>query len=240
MRGWPHRAYPALLWILALSACASSPARTPEAARINTDLGMAYLERGQLSLSKERFEKALAQRPDMPGALSGFGLLLERMGQREQAVAYHQRAVESSQNQAGHSAYRNALAVAQCRVERYGEAFKNFALAADNPLNEAPEFASANAALCALQQRDALNAERWARRALGIRPRFADANLALAEALLLQGRPRDALDLMNQFHRQSAGDAQSLSLAVKVALAAGDTQAASAYGVALNQSTPSL
>ena len=106
----------------------------------------------------------------------------------------------------------------------------NFTVVAQNPLYRTPEFAYNNAAVCALNSQNPLTAERFAGMALQQKPNFSDAILTLAEAKLALGENQVALGLLNQFHRRSQhASVDSLRLAAKAAMAAGDVGAAQAY-----------
>src|SRR5258708_297387 len=74
---------------LALYACAStpsdqggdiSPTNMVEARRINSQLGLEYMSKGDLKLAEEKLKRAIAQAPKLALAHAGLGMVYARRG----------------------------------------------------------------------------------------------------------------------------------------------------------------
>ena len=86
------RLAPALLVSAVLTGCfATNPDGTTgkpdlrEAARINAQLGLDYMRRGDLRLAEEKLKRAVSQDDDLALAHTGLGILYSRKGRDEEA-----------------------------------------------------------------------------------------------------------------------------------------------------------
>ncbi len=97
-----------------------------EAAKINVQLGLSFLEKNDLPQSKQKFLQAKQQAPKEPTVWYGMGYFLERTGDVQKAEAYYQKAISlNPQEGAAHNNYGTFL----CRQGRYRESLKQFELA---------------------------------------------------------------------------------------------------------------
>ncbi len=60
-------------------------------------LALIHMQRGENSLSEHHFRQALQRRHLYPEAENGYGVLLCRMGRREEAVSHFQQAIHAPQ-----------------------------------------------------------------------------------------------------------------------------------------------
>ncbi|NVK32091.1 MAG: tetratricopeptide repeat protein [Gammaproteobacteria bacterium] len=198
-----------------------------KSARLNAELGREYLFRGDLPQAKAKIDRALEKAPDDAYVLSSYGLLLDQTDSVSEAVGYHKRAVEAEPQ---NIEYRNAYGASLCTLGKYDAAIAQFIAAAENKVNTKPEISLDNAALCALRGGQYAAAAGYAERALDLRPEFPLAQIHLAEARARTGNVDEAIDLINDYHRNDrAISPDSLYLAVGVSLAAGDNVAAETY-----------
>lgn len=191
-----------VLAAVALAGCVSSggaarPANNEaNAAAFNLQLGVTYLQQGNLVVAKDKLERALKQDPSSPAVHSSLGLLYERLGDPKRADAEHRRALARSPSDPD---ILNNYAVFLCRNGRVAEGVQRFEQAAANPLYRTPWAAYTNAGVCLRSaQRDAEAEQRFAR-ALQVRPGNAEAVLQLADLELATQRGDAALKRVLDF-----------------------------------------
>jgi type IV pilus assembly protein PilF len=191
----------AALLLAALAGCVSSGGARPttsgaNAAAFNLQLGVTYLQQGNLAVAKDKLERALAQDPNSPAVHSALGLLYERLGDHKRADSEHQRALARAPND---PELINNYAVFLCRNGRTPEGVRRFEQAATNPLYRTPWAAYTNAGVCLrAAQRDAEAEQRFVR-ALQVRPGYAEAVLQLADLELATQRGAGALKRVLDF-----------------------------------------
>lgn len=114
-RGGPLAAALALL----LAGCASSDTRPTvdlrEAARLNTELGVQYLQRARDDLAEPKLLRALEQDPGHAPAHAAFALWLQRQGEAERAEVHYREALRLDP---GLVAARNNYGIFLCRQGR--------------------------------------------------------------------------------------------------------------------------
>lgn len=161
---------------LGLGGCASAEKRAADhnAARINTQLGLSYAERGQYGIALDKLKRAVAQDADLSTAHQGLAFVYQQTGQPELAEKHYRKALSGAPDD---PALFNNFAVFLCGQNRPLEAESYFVKAARTPGYATPEAAWSNAGRC-LRRSDPARAERYLREALKIRP---DDRIALAE-----------------------------------------------------------
>lgn len=186
----------AVLALAALGGCVSSGAGAgaasseASAAAFNLQLGVTYLQQGNLAVAKDKLERALKQDPGSPAVHSALGLLYERLGDQQRADAAHRRALA---RKPGDPELLNNYAVYLCRNGRAPEGVQRFEQAAGNPLYRTPWAAYTNAGVCLRAAQRPAEAEQRLLRALQVRPGYAEAVLQLADLELATGRGAAAL-----------------------------------------------
>src|SRR6266481_1774350 len=74
--------------VLAIVACSSERNRAQkksDASNYNMQLGMAYLNQGDLGLAKEKLDRAVIENPGDPNVHSAMAMLQDRLGHPDQA-----------------------------------------------------------------------------------------------------------------------------------------------------------
>src|SRR5688572_22046691 len=84
--------------IVLLAGCAGGPveretSRSDNAAALNAQLGMHYLQQGNLAVAKEKLERAERQNPRDANVHSALAMLYERINQPEKVDAHYRAAV---------------------------------------------------------------------------------------------------------------------------------------------------
>ena len=145
-----------LLILAQLGGCADSSQSEAQklkpdlikAAKINVQLGLAYLEKNDMSRAKKTLLLAKREAPQEPSVWYGMGYFLERTGELKAAEEHYRVALGLNAN-AGPAL--NNYGTFLCRQRRYAEALKAFEQAVADPNYLEPAVAYENAGLCALK-----------------------------------------------------------------------------------------
>lgn len=212
-----------------LAACAStenSKVSDEDAARFNVQLGINYLQRGDLKEAREKLERAAEQDPSFPDAQAALGILYERVGELDRAGQHLRRATQLAPDD---PSMINNYGGFLCRRGERAEGIKYFERAANNAFYRTPEVAWTNAGVCARGIPDPELAEQYLRRALDVNRNHAEALLQLADLYLAQGSAFNARAFLQRYESVRDATPYSLELGRKIELAAGDDQAAADY-----------
>ena len=193
-----------------------------DAAKANLQLGVAYLQRNELAVAREKLEKAVDQDPKLPGARAYLGVVYERIGDQKNAAKQYRAAVRLAPDD---PSIINTYGGFLCRTGERKEGIKQFLRAARNPLYRTPEVAYLNAAVCARGIPDPEAAETYLREALAVNSSNRDALLQLAELSLETNRALQARAFLQRYHSAGAATADSLALGVLIETELGDQEA---------------
>jgi type IV pilus assembly protein PilF len=116
-------------------------------ARLHTELGANYLQRGQLPIALEELREAVRIDPRYGLAHSIMGLVHANLGEDARADAAFKRAVEVAPNEGD---IRNQYGSFLCGLGRAEEGIAQFEAALRMPLYQTPQVALENAGSCAL------------------------------------------------------------------------------------------
>ena len=172
-----------ILLTAGLAGCATTggydeDARLDEAARYNTQLGITYLQKGNLKQADLKLSKAIEQDPSSAEAHHAYAILQERLGNMEQAADHYERAVRLDPKYSeAHNNYGRFL----CAQGDLRAAEREFEAAVKNPLYSNPELAYTNAGICALEAEKTDAAEQYFRNALGKNPEYLPALFEMAQ-----------------------------------------------------------
>ena len=225
---------------LALGACVSSnPSKAADsnvqASAYNLQLGIAYLQQNNLATAKEKLERAAQENPKDPNVHNALALLYERLGQPDQADKEYRTALRlDPQNPEIANNYGAYL----CRTNRAEEGARRLLEVAKNPLYRTPEAAYTNAGVCLRSLHRDDEAERNIRRALEIRPSFAEAVFQLGDLELQRGKLSDARARVDSYLGAYPATPDLLLLGVRIARASGDRATAERYARRLRLDFP--
>lgn len=225
--------------VLALVACASATNRAKkkgDASNYNMQLGMAYLNQGDLGLAKEKLDRALAENPGDPNVHSAMAMLQDRLGHPEQADKEFKTALNIGPRSPD---VLNNYAVYLCRNGRVDEGVKTFEEAAHNALYRTPEAAYTNAGVCLRGAKRDTQAAMSFQRALQVRPSFAEAAYQLADLDFQRGEVQDARDTVDRFCGSYEPTADLLLLGVRITRKQGDRMAEEKFARKLRMDFPS-
>lgn len=226
------------LGILLLAGCVTTGGNKvnhKEAARANVQLGIAYLQRDDLRLAKEKLDRAARQDPDSVELHTAQAFLNERLNRPEDA----ERSYRAAQRLAPHSAdVANNYAVFLCKNGRADEAMPLFESAAREPLYATPWAALTNGAVCLRSVRRGADAVAYLERAIGQRPDYAPAVVELADLQLELGQADRAAATVTRFLGIGRSAPGVLLVGVRAAVARGDQPAANEYARRLRRDYP--
>lgn len=190
-----------------------------EAAKYNVELGIAYMQRGELALAKDKLDRALKESPRDPEVHSALALLEERLG--NPALTDHE--FREALRLAPHDPdIANNYAVYLCRTHRVDEGVKQLLATARNPLYTTPEAAYTNAAVCLRSEHRDAEAKRALESALALRPGFAEAVFQLADLEVQQGQLADARARIDHYIETFTATPDLLLLGVRISRALHD------------------
>lgn len=161
-----------MVLVCLLSACASSMSNTAKnedqnqkikTAKINAQLGIAYLERHNLQRSKQKLLLALEQAPSIPETWYSMAYFLEATGNKDDASIYYQKAIAVAPKRGD---AQNNYGTFLCRNGDYRGAVEHFMVAVKDPTYLDPADAYENAGLCALKIPDKAMATKYFAQAL--------------------------------------------------------------------------
>jgi type IV pilus assembly protein PilF len=231
----------------ALPGCTTTTTRVPEAesapqkinnseaASINVQLGLDYLQKNELALAQTKLERALKEDSHSANVHGALGLLDERLGDVKGADREYRRALALSQHA---PLWVNDYAVYLCSHGRQAEGVHYFEEAATNPLYTTPWAAFTNAGVCLRAEHENAAAMQRFTRALQVNPAFAEAafeaaSLQYAEQNLVEARQR-----IDNFLMKNPATPALLLLGWQVARAQSDAVGQQRYALLLARDFP--
>lgn len=205
-----------------------------EAAKLNTQLGIEYLRKGEDAAAMEKLKKALDQDDGQGMAHAVIAFLYQRQGEFDLADKHYRKAL--SRNDEDPSTLNN-YGVFLCGRGEFRKAEKMFLEATEIRANTAIEDSWANAGSC-LRTREPKRAEDYLRNALKIDPRHPNALAQLAELTYDKQDYLRARAFLQRYQSVARDTSQTLYVAVRTERALGDLQAARVYERRLRSEFP--
>lgn len=215
--------------MLLLGGCASGgsgmnptraePTRAETAASYNLQLGVAYLQQGNLPLAKEKLERALQQNPREATTHGAMALLNEKLGNLRDADRFYRSALRLAPRNPD---LTNNYAVFLCRSGNIDAALVKFSEATRNALYRTPWRAHINAGVCLRGAKRYDEAAARFTEALRLRAGDTEAVYQFGELELERGRPAAARDVVDQYLASFNATPELLWVAARAARALGD------------------
>lgn len=206
-----------------------------EAARLNTELGVAYARQGQFDVALEKLERALEQNPNHAPAHSAIALVYVQRRDPVKAEDHYRRALRLSPRD---PYTRNNFAIFLCGQNRFADAETLFVEAAQEPNYADAAAAFTNAGVCMRRVPDLDKAEQHFRQALGINEQFSEALAQLASLYYERKDYLRARAFVQRYERAAPPTAAILWIGAKVEFALGDELAAAQYARRLQSEFP--
>ena len=212
-----------------------SAANRAKLAEISTQLGVEYIQKGDLEAGLERLKRALDADPNYVDAHNTLGLLYGNLGQYEKAERSFKRALAIEPN---NSPALNNYGQYLCQLKRYDEGRKLLLKAIENPLYKKSDTALSNAGICALNAGDIDTAEKHFRAALRINPTLAPTLYQMVNLSHRNGRYLPARGYLQRYIAVGRHTAKSLWLGVQIEHELGDKDAEASYELQLEKNFP--
>jgi len=231
-----------LLAALCLSACVTtgptdklSPPNEEDAARLNLDLGVSYLQQNKLEEALEKLQKSIEAKPENPSAYLVMAYVYQRLQDPVRAEQSYRKAVKvGPKNQAA----LNALGVYLCRQnDDIDESLRYFDRALEVPEYQNRHEIFINAGRCAMQQ-DLAQAEQYLRRGISIKPDFPQGLFLLSDVAYRQGEYLQARAFIERRLAAAPPQPDVLWLAQRIEIELGDRVAAQTYRARLLNDFP--
>jgi type IV pilus assembly protein PilF len=231
---------PVMVAGLLLAACTTTPdepqgADLHEAARINTELGVDYMRRGDVQTALVKLKRAIGENPDYAPAHSAIAYVYAQRGEVDEAEKEYRKAISLAPDD---PSVQNNFGVFLCAHGKPDEAQTYFAKAAANHDYATPAAAWSNAGSCALDQKQPDKAEDYFRMALKIDPQFPDALSQMAGLVYQQKDYLRARAFIQRYAAVATPTARTLWLSAMIEQALGNTADAHDYAVRLKQNFP--
>lgn len=207
-----------------------------ESARINSQMGIEYLRKGDVELARGKLEKAIDLDPNNAEAQGAIALLYADTGEIRKAEKHYEKSLSLQPDDAS---VLNNYGAMLCAQGKYEKADLQFRRAIQNVRYQTPEVALTNAGVCARKLPDDARAETYFREALKRNPNFADA---LGQMALLSADQSSYLNARGFIQRYQSLQApmtrEMLLLGIRIELALGDRSAAQRYAQTLQGEFP--
>jgi type IV pilus assembly protein PilF len=207
----------------------------PAAARINSQLGWAYVGQGRMDVAEAKFKKSIDQDDSYALAHAGLGYVYWQKGDPDSAQTEFRRAIALDGNDPD---IRNNYGAFLCDQRQYAEGDRNFMLALKNRDYTTPAKAWENAGVCARQAGDQDRSQADFRNALQADPNYFPALAEMITASYQSQNYPAARGYLERYEKAGPETAAILLLGYKIEQALGDGNAAHDYSIKLVRSFP--
>lgn len=236
------KVFSAVTLMAILSSCSTNKVPTQEeqtktkTAKINAQLGIAYLEQNNIQRAKQKLLLALDQAPNIPETWYSMAYFFEATGNADEAKQYYLKAIEVAPKRGdAHNNYGTFL----CRNGEYKTSVHHFLVAVQDRAYLDPADAYENAGICAAKIPDNERAAFYFQQALSEDPSRPVSSIKLAELEYKSGNYKNAEIHLNQFLSSSTPTEQSIRLSKLLVLKShSDAPAAQPVEVAAKAAAP--
>ncbi|MHB1283722.1 MAG: type IV pilus biogenesis/stability protein PilW [Metallibacterium scheffleri] len=222
--------------LLALGGCAStgssdslhtsSANKALDAAQIHTQLGEAYMQRGDLKGALAKLQLALKYDDNYVPAHTVLAVLYERIGEYGNAEHQYRRVLDLEPKS---GSANNNLGAFLCRTGKVEESLQYFTRAAKDPFYQTPYAAYTNAGVCLIKIHKLAEAAQQFHDALSINPKFPEALYQSARVWYLQGNAFRASAYLQRLESLGPAGPDTLKLGYEIETKLGDTASAKSY-----------
>ncbi len=182
-------------------------------ARIHTELGGLYFQRGNMGVALEELRIATSADPNYAPAYNVLGLVYMDLRENAQAQANFEKSLRLSPADA--DANHN-YGLFLCQTGKEADSLRYFLAAIKNPLYSLPQKSYAAAGACAIKVNNDRDAAEYLERALRIDPDYLPALMSFSQLLYKKGELERARTTIARFNRISDQTAESLWLALRI------------------------
>ena len=188
------------VFVASLFACSNSNVKKEEhetPAEINAQLGLDYLQQGDVDIAIQKLKRAQEQNPNLAATYHYYGLLYQRLSSWDLADQNFKHALDLAPHDA---AIQNNYGAFLCDRGRYREAEKLFLEAGRSPEYKRSYEAYENAGLCVQRIPDRKKAEQYFRHALEINPVLPTSLFNMAQLSFEDGDYLKARAFLQRYH----------------------------------------
>ena len=206
-----------------------------EGAKINIQLGQAYLSQGKLDMAMDKLKKGIQLAPNNPDGHTVIAVLYEQLGNTVMAGKHYTEARKLAP-ESGMTA--NNLGRFLCAQNQFAKADELFLSAMMDPFYKSPETALLNRGSCAMSAGKLDVADESLRLALERSPNMPDALYQSAALALQRKEPMRARAFLERYLGVAQISPQALAFAMEIEEAGGDKRAVARYRERLLQEFP--
>jgi len=202
---------------------------------INVQLGVAYMQKGDLNVALSKLRKALRQSPQLAIAHNSIAILYARLGEIGLAESHFERSISLDRTD---SRLRNNYGRFLCQHRTLDAAIVQFDLAANNPLYQTPYRPLVNAGICSLNGNKLEQADQYLRKALRQKPKLGLALVGMIRLSVLQNQYAQGKAYLDRYLVIAKHNADSLWYGYQIEKKLGNTSTANNYAVRLKTRYP--
>lgn len=207
-----------LLAVLLVSGCAGlgrSTAGSSEAnaATLNMELGIGYLQQGNFAVALEKLKKALEYDDRLAKAHNAIAVLYEETKDNALAEEHYRRAVEL---EPGFTVAKLNYGRFLCARGKLAEGESQFSAIINDPNAKLADAAYTGAGVCARLSNSLQRAEEYLRKALEQNANNPSALYEMASLYHAQGKDLQARAFLQRYHAQAGYNPASLSLGIAI------------------------
>ncbi|WP_417762136.1 type IV pilus biogenesis/stability protein PilW [Shewanella sp.] len=206
------------------------------AALERSQLGLAYLRKGDSEQAKLNLDKAMQYAPEMEQVNVAMAYYFESVGELQKAEETYDRAIDT-RDATGDAA--NNFGVFLCKQGKYEKSERMFLRAIDTPKYTRTASSYENLGICMRKAGDDTKAKQYFSMALKYEPHRRVALLEMAQLEVESRNFKAAKRMLQQYNKVATMSAQSLATAIKIENGLGDVEAAKRNGVLLLAKFPS-
>ena len=206
-----------------------------DAAQIQTQLGAALMQQGNMKEALDHLQKAIGFDDKYVPAHTMLAILYEHTNQIPQAEREYRVALSVDPKDGGAN---NNLGYFLCHHGQGKEGMEYLKRALADPYYGTPAKANVNAGACLADMGDRGDAETYLRKALEIDPKDADALYEMARLQYANGDAFRARGFLQRFEAQGQATPDSLLLGYQIETRLGDADAARNYANRLSTQFP--
>lgn len=227
----------ALLFVMTLTGCATRTVGVDDkkVSAANTELGVAYLARGQYKSAMLKLKKAVEYDDSNADAHHYIAELYRRLGQDELAGKYFEKAIDLKPND---TAIKNNYGIYLCSTGSYEKGLMLFSEVLEDPLYSEKAQAYENMGLCSEKQGNIKAAEENYLAALKYNSKMPSALLGMAKIAFDKNKIKAASFYLEQHNKVASDTPQSLWLGVLIERKNGRKGLSGSYALLLKSKFP--
>ncbi len=189
-----------------------------DAAELNVQLAVGYIQRKQYTPARDKLEKAIQQNPDNVDAYKTLAYLYALLGLKDKAETMYDEALDLNPDD---SDLLNSYGAFLCSNGKLDEAQEKFKAAYSNPFYEALYLAESNAGSCYIKQGEYKKAEALLRKSLRVQPKLPGSLISMAEVGVKTERYLMARAYIQRYHAVEQPSPESLWIQIQAEKALG-------------------